>query len=289
MSTKTGPKFVQYFGSVLDALRELGGSGRPSEIIDYLAANLEIDETESELLADGTPRFNKNINWARFYLAKAGLIDGSKRGVWALTEEGLKTRLTHKDALLIFDNVHKEFRSELPSKPKDYENSEVTEDEIMDSTDHRKAVMRVLTELPAAGFERLCQRILRESGFERVTVTGRSGDGGIDGQGILRVNHFVSFQVCFQCKRYTGTVGAPVVRDFRGSIMGRADKGIIMTTGVFSSDARKEATRDGATPIELVDGDQIVEMLEELELGLVKKKTITIFDVDTQFFDEFRE
>lgn len=289
MSSKTGPKFVQYFGSVLDALRELGGSGRPGEIIDYLVANIEIDDSEMELLSDGTPRFNKNINWARFYLAKAGLIDGSKRGVWALTEEGLKVQLSHKDALRIFEDVHRGIRSDVPTKPKDYDTTDVNEDEIIDSTDHRKLIMDLLAGLPPAGFERLCQRILRESGFERVTVTGRTGDGGIDGQGILRINHFVSFQVCFQCKRYKGTVGAPVVRDFRGSIMGRADKGIIMTTGVFSSDARKEATRDGATPIELVDGDQIIEMLEELELGLIKKKTITLYDIDNQFFDDFRE
>jgi restriction system protein len=289
MSSKTGPKFVQYFDDVLNALRELGGSGRPGEIIDHLSAIIEIDESEMELLSDGKPRFNKNINWARFYLAKVGLIDGSKRGVWSLTEEGLKTHLSHEDALHIFEYVQNEVKSNEPTISEDYESTDVEADELFDSTDHRKVVFKLLTEMPPAGFERLCQRLLRESGFEQVVVTGRSGDGGIDGQGILRINHFISFQVCFQCKRYKGTVGAPVVRDFRGSIMGRADKGIIMTTGVFSSDARKEATRDGATPIELVDGDQIIEMLEDLELGLVKKKTITIYEINPQFFDEFGE
>jgi len=288
MGAKTGPKFVQYFSHVLDALRALGGSGRPAEIVDYIANQINIEESEQELLSDGKPRFSKNINWARFYLAKDGLIDGSTRGVWALTEKGLSTHLTQRDALQIFERVHADIRADVPTKAQDYEEMDVDKDDIIDTTDHRKIVARLISELPPAGFERLCQRLLRESGFERVTVTGRSGDGGIDGQGILRLNHFMSFQVCFQCKRYKGTVGSSVVRDFRGSIMGRADKGIIMTTGVFSSDARQEATRDGATPIELVDGDQIVDMLETLELGLIKKQTITIYDVDPRFFDEFR-
>jgi restriction system protein len=129
--------------------------------------------------------------------------------------------------------------------------------------------------------------LLREAGFEKVDVTGRSGDGGIDGRGILRINKFVSFQVCFQCKRYKGTVGSGAIREFIGSIVGRADKGIFMTTGVFSSEAKNAATRDGAMPIELVDGEALIDMLEELELGLNKKETITIYDVDYDFFNEF--
>ena len=71
--------------------------------------------------------------------------------------------------------------------------------------------------------------------------------------------------------------------------MGRADKGIILTTGTFTADAKREATRDGAIPIELVDSEQLIDMLEELELGLVKKQTITIYEVDSEFFDEFKE
>lgn len=116
-------------------------------------------------------------------------------------------------------------------------------------------------------------------------VTGRSGDNGIDGEGILEVNPFVTFKVLFQCKRYRGSVGAPVIRDFRGAMLGRADKGIILTTGNFTQDARREARRDGAPPVELVDGDKLVEMFEKLELGLIPRIT---FDVDQKFFDEFR-
>ncbi|MDP2401913.1 MAG: restriction endonuclease, partial [Actinomycetota bacterium] len=134
------------------------------------------------------------------------------------------------------------------------------------------------------GFEAFSQRLLRESGFQDVKVTGRSGDGGIDGIGILEVNPLVSFKVLFQCKRYAGTVTPSQVRDFRGAMMGRADKGIILTTGSFTSEARKEGVRDGVPPIELVDGEKLVNMLEELELGLVP---VRAYRIDDSFFDDF--
>lgn len=140
--------------------------------------------------------------------------------------------------------------------------------------------------MPFAGFERLCQRLLREAGFQQVAVTGRTGDNGIDGHGILELNAFVTFKVLFQCKRYKGSVGTPQIRDFRGAMEGRADKGIILTTGTFTQEARREARRDGARPIELVDGDKLVDMFEKLELGL---KPRTVFEVDDAFFEEFRK
>jgi restriction system protein len=140
--------------------------------------------------------------------------------------------------------------------------------------------------LSPSGFERICQRLLREAGFEKVEVTGRSGDGGIDGNGVLQLNPFVSFQVLFQCKRYEGNVTASQVRDFRGAMMGRAEKGIILTTGRFTADAEREATRDGVQPIELVDGDKLVSMFEQLELGM---RPQTVYEVDEAFFEPFKE
>jgi restriction system protein len=151
---------------------------------------------------------------------------------------------------------------------------------------YKSKLLNILKNLPPGGFERVCQRLLRESDFEQVTVTGRTGDGGIDGIGILKVNNFVRFKVLFQCKRYQGTVGSPVIRDFRGAMQGRADKGIILTTGSFSSDATKEAIRDGVPPIELVDGEMLVEQFLELGLGLVKRE---IYDIDHDFFTPFQQ
>jgi restriction system protein len=146
-------------------------------------------------------------------------------------------------------------------------------------------VLELMQALPAAGFEELCQAILREAGFNEVVVTGRSGDKGIDGYGTLQINPLVSFKVLFQCKRYKESVSSSDVRDFRGAMAGRADIGIFITTGTFTAEARREASRDGVTPIELIDGDKLVDMLENLELGLLPVKS---FEVDTSFFEKFR-
>ena len=153
-----------------------------------------------------------------------------------------------------------------------------------ESTDYKSELLALIKSLPPDGFERLCQRVLRESGFQEVTVTGKTGDGGIDGIGVLQVNPFVSFNVLFQCKRYQGSVTPSQVRDFRGAMAGRADKGIMMTTGTFTVEAKKEARRDGAAPIELVAGEDLVKLFEDLELGLLPRRT---FEVDRKFFDEF--
>jgi restriction system protein len=131
----------------------------------------------------------------------------------------------------------------------------------------KDALIETLRQMAPDAFERLAQRILREAGFVKVEVTGRSGDGGIDGLGVLRVN-LLSFQVLFQCKRYQGTVGAGAVRDFRGAMVGRCDKGLMITTGTFSNDAKREATRDGAPAIDLIDGDLLCDLIRQLKLGI---------------------
>jgi restriction system protein len=146
-------------------------------------------------------------------------------------------------------------------------------------------LLECLLKMTPAAFERLCQRILRESGFIKVEVTGRSGDGGIDGIGVLRLN-LLSFHVFFQCKRWKGSVGASVIRDFRGAMVGRADKGLVMTTGTFSTDARREATRDGAPAIDLVDGETLCELLKGLKIGVSIRKVEHVL-VEQNVFLEF--
>lgn len=279
-----GPQFVRYFQPVINALVSLGGSGRPEEVEEKIAEQLELsDEILSEQISSGQSRFSNKVNWARFYLVRAGLIDSSVRGVWNLTEIGRQTSLTEDQAIALFAKIHKQFVVD-KKKTKIEKNTEedVT---VPEDLNHREALLKLLLELPANGFERLCQRLLRESGFEKVQVTGKSGDGGLDGIGLLQMNPFVSFKVLFQCKRYSGSVTPSQVRDFRGAMMGRADKGIILTTGSFTAEARKEAVRDGVPPIELVDGEKLLDMFEELELGLKPRKT---FELDLSFFDEFK-
>ena len=124
---------------------------------------------------------------------------------------------------------------------------------------------------------------MRESGFIQVEVTGRSGDGGIDGHGVLRVGGLLSFPVIFQCKRYRKPVSSGVVRDFRGAMVGRADKGLIITTGSFTRDADREATRDGASPIDLIDGEQLMDKLKDLRLGITTKQ-VEVVEVSAEWF-----
>ena len=138
-----------------------------------------------------------------------------------------------------------------------------------------------------AAFERLCQRFLRESGFIEVEVTGRSGDGGIDGHGVVKLGGLLSFHVYFQAKRYKDSVPASVIRDFRGAMSGRADKGLIITTGVFTAEAIKEAQRAGTTPIDLIDGAELSEKLRQLRLGVkVKEKVVEEVEVDAEWINQ---
>jgi restriction system protein len=146
----------------------------------------------------------------------------------------------------------------------------------------KDVLLHALGQMKPDAFERLAQRLLREAGFIKVEVTGRSGDGGIDGLGVLRVN-LLSFQVLFQCKRYQGTVGAGTVRDFRGAMVGRCDKGLVITTGTFSSDAKREATRDGAPAIDLIDGDLLCDLLKQLKLG-IQVQMVENIAVDSEWF-----
>lgn len=177
------------------------------------------------------------------------------------------------------------FQKERAKKAADVPTPAEADEAVEAPEDYRSIVRTLLLELPPAGFERLAQRLLREAGFSQVTVTGKSGDGGIDGFGVLQINPFVSFKVLFQCKRYSGTVTPSQVRDFRGAMHGRAEKGIIITTGTFTSEARKESAREGALPIELINGERLIDMLERLELGL---EPVTTYKVDHSFFNEFR-
>jgi restriction system protein len=236
-------------------------------------------------LQDGRSRVRNQVQWARLYLVHSGLVDASKRGVWSLTEKGLAVETQTLDVHRLYRDIQKQLQARRKQEhPRDEETAEA--DTELAAGGYRARLLEIIKELPPAGFERLCQRLLRESGFQQVVVTGRSGDGGIDGMGSLKVTPFVSFNVLFQCKRYEGAVSASHIRDFRGAMMGRADKGIMITTGTFTVDARKEARRDGVPPLELVAGEDLVQLFESLELGLKPRKT---YDVDDAFFDEFRK
>ncbi|MBM4338208.1 MAG: restriction endonuclease [Deltaproteobacteria bacterium] len=286
MRQAKGPQFTLFFKPIIEVLKEKGGSGTVAEVIDRSIEKMGISESEQAVtLKNGQSRVRNQVQWARLYLVRGGYLDSSKRGVWNLTEKGMSLDLKTFDVLATFRQVQKIFMEEKQIKDQAEPFIDETDEEQIEPQDHRAKLLDLIKSLPSEGFERLSQRLLRESGFEQVVVTGKSGDGGIDGVGVFQMNPFVSFNVLFQCKRYQGAVTPSHVRDFRGAMMGRADKGIIITTGTFTLEAKKEARRDGVPPIELVDGEALVQMFERLELGLVSRTT---YDVDKKFFEDFK-
>ena len=248
----------------VEAIRVLGGSGSVEEIVEKVISMLELPD---ELVTrpyitkrgneDGRTQLEYELAWVRTYLKQLGVLENSTRGVWALTGKELADDAGGVSAL---------------------------PDKVVASVDWRERINKCLVEsLSPAAFERLIQRMLRETGFAQVEVTGRAGDGGIDGKGIAKINGILSFRVVFQCKRYRGSVSASEIRDFRGAMQGRADKGLFITTGYFTRDAVKEATRDGAIAIDIVDGEKLAEKLKELGLG-VKIELVENVVIDEEWF-----
>jgi restriction system protein len=253
--------YDELFNPTLQALHKLGGSGSVDEIEEQVANIMQLSDEQINAVHHGTISMLKyKLAWSRNYLKTFGLLENSHRGIWALTDQGLKTKSVDKaEVKKVVRQIYKRTKGEIPSEEEGEEIQELT---------WQEQIIEILQKVPPNSFERLCQRLLRELGFQNVEVTGRTNDGGIDGKGLLRLGGVLSFHVIFQAKRYKGTVSPSIVRDFRGAMVGRADKGLIITTGTFTREAKKEASRDGAPPIDLIDGNDLAEKLKELRLGL---------------------
>ena len=267
------PTFDSLMNPLIQALRQLGGSGSIDEIHEKV---VEVENISEDVIAKLHDPEKSNqtevayrLAWARTYLKQFGLLDNSNRGVWTLTSKSRD--IDDVDPAEVVRAVRALYKERAPQKQVKSKKAEGESGDAIpeEEQEWKSKLHRILTqELDADIFERLTQRILRESGFVSVEVTGRTGDGGIDGKGIARIHGFMSFHVIFQCKKYQGSVSAGAIRDFRGAMVGRADKGLFITTGTFTSAAVKEATRDGAPPIDLVDGAAFAEKLKELGLGV---------------------
>lgn len=288
------PQFEQLMEPTVRALEKLGGSGSIGEIAAEVIQELQLPESITSKILNpaksSQTQLENRLGWARLYLKKYGLITNSARGVWAFTEQyqpGQKI-----DSLKIYKFVEGAMReaaknkSACASKNKVLVSSEeeyFAEVEEESENNWKDALHQAIMNLAPDAFERLTKRLLRENGFMQVEVTGKTGDGGIDGKGILRLQNIISYHVVFQCKRHQGSVGAGAIRDFRGAMMGRADKGIFITTGTFTQSAKAEAIRDGATTIDLIDGELLTEMLKRLGLG-VKVSMVEKIEIDTDWF-----
>lgn len=283
------PTFDELIIPTVKALVELGGSGTIEEINSKV---YEIEKFSDDILQvphgeEGTiNEVDYRLAWSRTYLKKFGLLENSSRGIWALSKSDIDIhKLDYSEIVKTVreqDKLTQLKNKKAESKQKDFEDE--VSDEVENTEEWKEHLLNVLYNISPAAFERLAQRLLRESGFFQVEVTGKSGDGGIDGKGIVRVSGLLSFHVIFQCKRYKGTITPSQIRDFRGAMQGRADKGIFITTGSFTREAIKEATRDGAPPIDLIDGEILCDKLKELKLGVDTKLTETV-DIKNEWFN----
>lgn len=281
------PKYPDLLNPTLTALHALGGSASIREIVNQVIEDMGLSAAIIQIPHGQTSRteLEYQLAWARTYLKNYGLIESSERGVWSLTTKGQEIQRVEPKEVIRFVQQSKPARKQAETKKdaiaEEIENS--AEDPADETASWREDLLDTLRNIPPDAFERLCQRLLRESGFIEVEVTGKSGDGGIDGHGIIRLAGLISFPVLFQCKRYSGSVSASVVRDFRGAMVGRAEKGLILTTGRFTIEAQREATRDGATPIDLIDGELLMDKMKELKLG-VSAKMVEVVEVDKDWF-----
>lgn len=284
---------MKYYMPLIAALKRLGGSGRTTEVVEAVIQDLEIPEEDLSKThkQSGDPVVKNDIQWARNTLREAGFIDGSERGVWRLTQQAYQREWdfeTVRDLCVqAFKRALERNRARRESRTEELDALDERIPPEQSEGDSPETLLDIMRELPPGGFERLCQRILREAGFSKVEVTGRAGDGGIDGHGVLEINRLVSERVIFQCKRYAAgqTVGPGEIRNFRGSMTGRTSKGIFLTTGRFTREAENEANRDGAPPIELLDGERLVELMEQLGLGVSPR---IVYDVNSSFFEAYR-
>ena len=237
----------------IEVINALGGSANTDEIYEKIVEKFQLSDSLLEVVngKTGQSELQYNLSWVRTILKNKGLLKKVGRGIWVIGDNS-------QDESVIDQEPQLEATDE-----------EEADEEVSDAESWKQTAIDVITDkLSPSAFERLIQRILREKGFSQVEVTGKTGDGGIDGRGIAKINGILSFHIIFQCKRYKGKVGAGAIRDFRGSMIGRTDKGLFITTGSFTRDAIREANRDGTPAIDLIDGEKLAEKLKELNLGI---------------------
>ena len=284
----------------LVAVRDMGGSATKSELLEKVP---EIAEVTDEQLAvvfpadyawhQGKSKVLFEITWAFSCLKSIGALDNSQRGVWLITQKGLDY-LDMDEAESAMKRDHSTVAREKTKaqigqqrRPVDDDEGHSEDDDGEGEHEHWKGkLLGALKSMDPSAFERLSMRLVKEAGFRNVEVLGKSGDGGIDGVGVYKVS-LVSFPTYFQCKRYAGSVPSSAVRDFRGAMSGRGEKGILMTTGTFTREAKAEAVRDGAPPVDLIDGDELCDLLLEYGIGVrVQERTVKKIIVDQSLFDD---
>jgi len=283
------PKYKKLLNPTFFALKKLGGSGKNEEIVEQIIQDLGIPDDVADITHCGNPNkteLSYQADWARTYLKKYGVIDNSARSVWAIKPDYVDVDILDENKIVRI--VSKSIRENGLTKHQpsyDYPQDDEEKNDYIEYPDElkpwREQLADILQHMDPYGFERLAQRVLRECGFTQVRVTQKSSDGGIDGTGKLRINGIFSFNVAFQCKRYKGAVGAPEIRDFRGSLTTDIEKGVMITTGTFTKAAKQEASNLGKKQIDLIDGEDFITKIAEYGIGV---KPVTTYEIDEEFF-----
>ena len=284
------PRYTSLLTPTFLALKDLGGSGSNSEILDRVISNLRIPTEVTDIPHPGNENMSEvayQLAWARTYLKKYGVITNSERSIWSIMPDYAAAEKLEDKKILRHLNDQKKKKKDVhvdPANPELPQDNDPSNDDIEypdEAKPWRARLSEILQTMDPFGFERLTQRVLRECGFTQVEVTKKAGDGGIDGTGKLKINGIFSFNVAFQCKRYKGAVGAPEVRDFRGSLTTDIEKGVLITTGTFSKAARDEASNPGKQQIDLIDGEEFINKIVEYGIGVHEVKA---YEIDEEFF-----
>ena len=287
------PRYNKLINPAFIALKKLGGSGNNEEILDQVIKDMQIPDEVADITHMGKvnqSELSYQLAWARTYLSKYGAIQNSARSVWSISPEFVRVEsLDEKEVMSAVNQKNKEkpdnvvVTATVNDTPEDNDPANDDTEFPDEIKPWREKLADILQTMDPYGFERLTQRVLRECGFSQVEVTKKSGDGGIDGTGKLKINGIFSFNVAFQCKRYSGVVEAPDIRNFRGSLTTNIEKGLFITTGVFSKAAREEASSPGKQQIDLLDGEEFINKLVEYEIGV---HPVTTYAIDEDFFQK---
>ncbi|MDI9429079.1 MAG: restriction endonuclease [Spirochaetota bacterium] len=280
------PRAKDLIHPTVEALKNLGGSGTNAEILEEIIRINKVPDEVADISHLGSTRMTElsyQAAWARTYLKQYGIIENSAHAVWSITAEYSRKDIPEAKAIIAYSQTRsKGGTRQVTQEPDDHEQHDEERGYPEGVRPWEERLEEILHSMDPFGFERLAQRILRECGFSHVEVTKKTGDGGIDGTGKLKINGIFSFNIAFQCKRYRDQVGPAEIRNFRGSLTTDIEKGVFITTGRFSKAAREEASKPGKQQIDLIDGDELIAKIAEFGIGVKEVKT---YEIDEEFFD----
>ena len=285
------PPYPELRSITLEAMRGVSLPASNDEINSAVADALNLTSHQRSVL-----HVNSNqtelaycVAWARTALRVGGAVQNAGRALWTLTEEGWS---------ITAETVNQRYEAHLAERAAARRESVDDMDgadsadlpQDLEELDWRGELLDRLMNMSPQGFEHLSGALLRAAGFHGVTVTRQSSDGGIDAFAVYRPQGLISFRTTVQCKRWSGGIGSDRVQAFQGASMGKADRGILITTGHFTPAAETQAQAPGAFPVDLVDGDALCELLRENSLGVrtVERKVEDI-TVDQAYFAQFED